>query len=80
MDLLLQSRPDILKMNPSPQMWIRCVESGPNKLKFNPTSQKRTRHFSPTRNGHHSPTLEMVYPNLPANFQLHLCISKCPPS
>ncbi|KIK99676.1 hypothetical protein PAXRUDRAFT_822536 [Paxillus rubicundulus Ve08.2h10] len=91
MDLSLQSRPDVSKMNPLPQMWIRCVESGPNESKFDPTSRRRTRHFSPARNGHQcsksmtrprnsSPALEMVYPNLPANFQLHLCISKCPPS
>ncbi|KIK73677.1 hypothetical protein PAXRUDRAFT_836197, partial [Paxillus rubicundulus Ve08.2h10] len=64
---------------------------GPNKSKFNPTSQKWTRHFSPAQNGHQcsksmirprnsSPTLKMVYPNLPVDFQLHLCISKCPPS
>ncbi|KIK79776.1 hypothetical protein PAXRUDRAFT_833922 [Paxillus rubicundulus Ve08.2h10] len=74
MDLSLQSRPDVSKMNPSPQMWIQCIESGPNESKFDPMSQKRTRHFNS------SPTLEMVYPNLPANFELHLCISKCPPS
>ncbi|KIK77594.1 hypothetical protein PAXRUDRAFT_834950 [Paxillus rubicundulus Ve08.2h10] len=80
MDLSLQSRPDASKMNPSPQI-------GPNESKFDPTSQKRTGHFSPARNGHQcsksmirprnsSPALEMVYPNLPVNFQLHLCISK----
>ncbi|KIK77508.1 hypothetical protein PAXRUDRAFT_834968 [Paxillus rubicundulus Ve08.2h10] len=79
MDLSLRSRPNISKMNPSPQMWIQCVKSGPNESKFNPTSQKWTQHFGPARNGHHSPALEMVYSNLPANFQLHLCISRCPP-
>ncbi|KIK71827.1 hypothetical protein PAXRUDRAFT_836576 [Paxillus rubicundulus Ve08.2h10] len=79
MDLSLQSRPDVSKMNPSPQMWIQCVESGPNESKLDPMSQKRTRHFSSARNGHRcsksmiqprnsSPALEMAYPNLPANF------------
>ncbi|KIK78455.1 hypothetical protein PAXRUDRAFT_834548 [Paxillus rubicundulus Ve08.2h10] len=60
MDLSPQSRPDVSKMNPPPQMWIRCVESGSNESKFDPTSQKRTRHFGPARNG--SPVLEIHDP------------------
>ncbi|KIK82510.1 hypothetical protein PAXRUDRAFT_832190 [Paxillus rubicundulus Ve08.2h10] len=91
MDLSPQRRPDISKINPPPQMWMRCVESGPNESKIDPISQKRTPisvlpemahqcSNSMTQPRNSSPALEMVYPNLPAHFQLHLCISKCPPS
>ncbi|KIK76999.1 hypothetical protein PAXRUDRAFT_835145 [Paxillus rubicundulus Ve08.2h10] len=75
MDLSLQSKPDVSKLNPSPQMWIRCVEGGPNELKIDPTSQKRTRHFSPARNG-----LETAHPHLKWFIPTCLRISKCPPS
>ncbi|KIK80318.1 hypothetical protein PAXRUDRAFT_833595, partial [Paxillus rubicundulus Ve08.2h10] len=78
-----QSRPDVSKTDPPPQMWIRCVESRPNESKIDPTIPPEMAHRcseSMTRPRNSSPALEMAHPSLPAHFQPHLCISKCPPS
>ncbi|KIK90621.1 hypothetical protein PAXRUDRAFT_831538 [Paxillus rubicundulus Ve08.2h10] len=39
MDLSPQSRPDVSKTDPPPQMWILCVESRPNESKTAPPFQ-----------------------------------------
>ncbi|KIK77089.1 hypothetical protein PAXRUDRAFT_835118, partial [Paxillus rubicundulus Ve08.2h10] len=81
MDLSLQSRPDVSKMNASPQMWIRCVESGPNESKTDPTFQSRpkwplvleihdmtSKQLTRTRNGLSQPACE--FSAAPVHFQM----------